>query len=59
MKTDKNTFSNYIGIRAEYDSTASCGHPIKKGNLIGYNTIVKRTQCADCWSRWQREQGNL
>lgn len=49
-----NRFDNYREITAKFDSTGECGHPIKKGDRIGWN---KRhgCQCANCWSRWVAE----
>jgi hypothetical protein len=47
-------FDNYRDITARFDSTGNCGHPIKKGDRIGYS---KRhgCKCADCWSKWSAE----
>jgi len=47
-------FDNYREISAKFDSIGKCGHPIKKGDTIGYN---KRhgCRCSDCWSRWVSE----
>ena len=61
MRMSKNRFDCYRQISAQFDSTASCGHAIKKGDIIGYNPSVrddrgqKRTQCASCWAKWAAE----
>jgi hypothetical protein len=49
-----NRFDNYREIYAKFDSMGACGHPIKKGDLIGYN---KRhgCQCKECWAKWSAE----
>jgi hypothetical protein len=48
-------FNNYTTISARFDSVGSCGHPIKADDRIGYNAGAKKTQCPDCWGRWQGE----
>ena len=48
-------FPNYRTITARFASTGSCGHEINKGDSIGWNPRVKKTQCAACWARWQAE----
>lgn len=45
-------FQNYISIAARFDSTGTCGHPIKRGDPIGYNRVLRRTSCRDCWATW-------
>lgn len=47
-------FDNYREITAKFDSTGKCGHPIKKGDRIGYNRNF-RPPCAACWSKWVAE----
>jgi len=46
-----NTFDNYREIYAKFDSTSKCGHPIKKGDLIGYNR-KHGCVCKECWTKW-------
>ena len=48
-------FDNYREIDARFASTGSCGHPISKGDRIGYHPSLKKTQCSDCWRRWTNE----
>lgn len=50
-------FSDYRDIQAKFDSTGTCGHPIKKGDSIGWcrRRRVSLTQCSDCWTRWTAE----
>ena len=52
---DNDRFDNYTEITAKYDSTGSCGHEIKKGERIGYNGRLRKTQCAECWRKWAYE----
>ncbi len=52
-KSDR--FDSYREIQARFDSTGSCGHPIKRGDVIGWNKRVRKTQCAACWARWVAE----
>ena len=47
-------FSNYREITAKFDSTGKCGHPIKKGDRIGYNKN-HGCHCSSCWSKWVAE----
>jgi len=49
-----NRFDNYREITAKFASTGACGHPIKKGDVIGWNKRYG-CQCSDCWSRWVAE----
>ncbi len=49
-----NRFDNYREIDAKFDSTGKCGHPIKRGDRIGWNKI-HGAQCADCWAKWSAE----
>lgn len=51
-------FNQYREIAATFDSVGTCGHPIKRGDRIGYARGVGRwdraeTQCAACWSAWR------
>ena len=61
MRMSKDRFDYYSAIVARFDSVASCGHGIKKGELIGYNPSIrdirgqKKTQCASCWAKWVSE----
>lgn len=53
-------FNDYREFISKYESTADCGHAIKKGDVIGWSPRRGRwdkskTQCADCWSRWKAE----
>lgn len=50
-------FNDYREIAAKFDSTGSCGHPIKKGDRIGYARKggQSHTSCPNCWSRWVAE----
>lgn len=50
-------FSDYREIMARFDSVGSCGHKIKAGDRIGWAKRggQSRTECADCWGRWCRE----
>ena len=50
-----NRFSNYRDITAQREDTATCGHPIHRGDLIGWNRPARRTVCATCWRRWVEE----
>ena len=50
MNNDR--FDNYREIQARFNSIGNCGHAIKKGEIIGYNSRNKKCQCANCWSRW-------
>jgi hypothetical protein len=47
-------FDNYREIIAKFDSTGLCGHPIKKGDRIGYNRN-HGCRCSSCWSSWVAE----
>ncbi len=46
------TFQNYRDITAKFASEGSCGHAMSKGDVIGWNRVTKKTQCADCWRAW-------
>jgi len=48
-------FPYYRGILARCDSVGSCGHDIRKGERIGWNPRVRKTQCAACWRVWVAE----
>lgn len=52
-------FSNYRQIISQFAGTATCGHPITKGDAIGWASGRRRekseTQCKDCWVRWSAE----
>ncbi len=52
-KSDR--FDSYREIQAKFASVGSCGHEIRKGDRIGWNPRVRRTQCAECWARWSAE----
>jgi hypothetical protein len=49
-----NRFDNYRAIQARFDSTGQCGHPIKKGETIGWHKL-HGAQCSTCWARWSAE----
>jgi hypothetical protein len=49
-----NRFDNYRAITAKFDSTGACGHPIKKGDPIGWHRN-HGAQCPACWTRWSAE----
>lgn len=53
----KPRFNDYREITAKFDSTGSCGHPIKTGDVIGWARRHRQshTQCSECWSRWVAE----
>ena len=55
MRFDSDRFPNYRTITAKFDSTGSCSHPIRQGDVIGWNPRAKRTQCAACWRAWVAE----
>lgn len=48
-------FNDYRELRAKRADTASCGHTIKVGDVIGWAPRSKRTSCADCWRKWAHE----
>lgn len=47
-------FDNHREITAKFDSTGACGHPIKKGDRIGWNRR-QGAHCSGCWARWVAE----
>lgn len=47
-------FDNYREITAKFDSTAKCGHPVKKGDRVGYNKL-HGVRCSACWEKWCAE----
>ena len=47
-------FDNYREITAKFNSTGKCGHPIKKGDRIGWNKS-HGCRCSSCWSSWVSE----
>lgn len=55
MRRNINNFDFYREISARFNSTATCGHEVKKGEIIGYNPRNKKTQCSNCWARWVAE----
>lgn len=48
-------FPNYREITARFDSTGTCGHEIRKGDVIGWHPKLKKTYCQACWARWCEE----
>ena len=48
-------FDNYRETGAHFPSTGTCGHEISKGDRTGWHPVLKKTQCAACWSRWVTE----
>lgn len=55
MRLSANRFPDYREIVARRAEPASCSHPVKVGDRIGWNARVKRSQCAECWRRWVAE----
>jgi hypothetical protein len=47
-------FNDYREIVARFDSIGACGHPVKKGDDVGYNRRGG-VQCAACWRHWCAE----
>lgn len=47
-------FENYRELSSNRDDTGKCGHPIKKGEVIGWHPR-HGAQCAGCWERWKAE----
>jgi len=50
-------FDNYREIVAKFASVAACGHPIARGDRIGYNR-THGCRCAACWSHWVAENAS-
>ncbi len=48
-------FNNYRELKAKRAEPATCGHPVRIGDVIGWNPRTKRTQCAGCWLKWSVE----
>ena len=53
-------FNDFREITAKFGSTGTCGHPIDKGDRIGFAPRKRRgapvsTCCATCWARWVSE----
>ncbi len=48
-------FNDYREITARFDSTGTCGHPIRKGDRIGWAMRFRETHCTACWDRWCAE----
>lgn len=55
MKYGQDNYCNYRSISARFGSIGTCGHPINKGDSIGYNPKTKHTQCTSCWDKWISE----
>jgi hypothetical protein len=53
-KSMQNLFENYREISSRFDSRGACGHPIRKGDLIGWNRR-RGTRCALCWEIWKQK----
>lgn len=51
---NQNRFDNYREIVSKFNSTGTCGHPIQKGDRIGWNRKYG-CYCANCWDRWVAE----
>jgi hypothetical protein len=47
-------FDNYHEMLARFSSTGKCGHRIRRGDLIGYNSR-HGAQCSACWASWKAE----
>lgn len=57
MSADR--FNDYRELSAKRaDASASCGHPIRVGDRIGWNPRNKRTHCAECWRKWTIENAD-
>jgi hypothetical protein len=54
-KPSLDRYDNYRQITARFAGQATCGHPIRKGDVIGWNVRLHKTQCADCWRKWSAE----
>ena len=48
-------FNDYREITARFDSTGACGHPIRKGDRIGWARRTRETRCTACWDTWCAE----
>lgn len=42
-------------IQAKFDSTGTCGHPIKKGDRIGWDKYKRLTICKECTEQHERD----
>jgi hypothetical protein len=53
-------FNDCREIAAKFDSVGSCGHPIKKGDRIGYGRKGhdSHTSCPNCWADWCAENAD-
>ncbi len=54
INSSQDRFQNYRTITAKFASIGKCGHPIAKGDTIGYHRI-HGCQCPACWQRWTAE----
>ena len=54
INSSQDRFDHYRSITARFNSTGKCGHPIKKGDQIGYHR-THGCRCADCWAKWSSE----
>lgn len=47
-------FDNYREIRAGFAGHGVCGHPVAKGDVVGWS---KRhgVRCTQCWTAWVAE----
>lgn len=54
MYSRADRFDNYREILARFASMGACGHPIKKGEVIGYNS-THGCRCTACWIKWREE----
>ena len=50
----ENRFDNYREITARLDSTGRCGHPIKRGDRVGWHKH-HGARCSACWQTWKAE----
>lgn len=50
-------YSDYRTLTARFPSTATCGHSVNKGDIIGFARRCPETatQCPECWAKWQAE----
>ena len=51
---NQNRFDNYRELISKFNSTGACGHPIAKGDTIGW-TRRFGAQCQACWLKWKSE----
>ncbi len=52
--SNSNRFGNYREMLSRFNSTGECGHPIKKGDCIGWHRTYGAL-CNLCWLKWRAE----